>query len=144
MIRRPPKSTLFPYTTLFRSARRGPPVHGAFDPVSPDLGDRQVHRVTHTQAVVPLSDPVPDDGLRLEGPGARHHAQPQQPGHDDPPPHPAPPAGGTLSTPFFRPAPSSVRQNDTSRPDRRLLDLGPLAAMLCHRAERRLRGATWW
>src|SRR2546430_8066809 len=24
MIRRPPRSTLFPYTTLFRSARRGP------------------------------------------------------------------------------------------------------------------------
>src|SRR2546426_8536317 len=25
MIRRPPRSTLFPYTTLFRSERRGPP-----------------------------------------------------------------------------------------------------------------------
>src|SRR5688572_32420995 len=25
MIRRPPRSTLFPYTTLFRSRRRGPP-----------------------------------------------------------------------------------------------------------------------
>src|SRR2546425_3348322 len=25
MIRRPPRSTLFPYTTLFRSSRRGPP-----------------------------------------------------------------------------------------------------------------------
>src|SRR2546429_2447652 len=27
MIRRPPRSTLFPYTTLFRSARRGGEVH---------------------------------------------------------------------------------------------------------------------
>src|SRR3712207_7779718 len=26
MIRRPPRSTLFPYTTLFRSARPGPPL----------------------------------------------------------------------------------------------------------------------
>src|SRR5260221_8587150 len=26
MIRRPPRSTLFPYTTLFRSARPGPPM----------------------------------------------------------------------------------------------------------------------
>src|SRR2546422_7480982 len=27
MIRRPPRSTLFPYTTLFRSWKRGGPVH---------------------------------------------------------------------------------------------------------------------
>src|SRR2546430_11560041 len=29
MIRRPPRSTLFPYTTLFRSRRRPPAPHGA-------------------------------------------------------------------------------------------------------------------
>src|SRR2546427_1345986 len=34
MIRRPPRSTLFPYTTLFRSARRRPP---ARRPVPADL-----------------------------------------------------------------------------------------------------------
>src|SRR5947199_2839311 len=36
MIRRPPRSTLFPYTTLFRSRRRGsaPPRPGAPAPVS--------------------------------------------------------------------------------------------------------------
>src|SRR3712207_8330344 len=28
MIRRPPRSTLFPYTTLFRSVGRGAPRHG--------------------------------------------------------------------------------------------------------------------
>src|SRR5687767_15730733 len=28
MIRRPPRSTLFPYTTLFRSRREHPPRHG--------------------------------------------------------------------------------------------------------------------
>src|SRR5256885_8378478 len=33
MIRRPPRSTLFPYTTLFRSHRPAPrPVHAAVDP----------------------------------------------------------------------------------------------------------------
>src|SRR5215813_3371438 len=32
MIPRPPRSTLFPYTTLFRSDRREPPGHGQPDP----------------------------------------------------------------------------------------------------------------
>src|ERR1700730_10022097 len=74
--------------------RGGLPVHGAFDPVSQHLGDRHVYRVMDAEAVVPLAYPVPDDGLRLQRPGARHQAQPQQPGHDDPSPHPAPPADG--------------------------------------------------
>src|SRR5256885_12328262 len=42
MIRRPPRSTLFPYTTLFRSLlERAPPsmlVHPNFDPVAISLG----------------------------------------------------------------------------------------------------------
>src|SRR5690349_23734150 len=33
MIRRPPRSTLFPYTTLFRSIRRGLPKHWCGDPL---------------------------------------------------------------------------------------------------------------
>src|SRR3712207_7608243 len=32
MIRRPPRSTLFPYTTLFRSAERGRPPRGEREP----------------------------------------------------------------------------------------------------------------
>src|SRR3712207_6851164 len=42
MIRRPPRSTLFPYTTLFRS-RRGDPVSDARQPAPPGplRGDRQ-------------------------------------------------------------------------------------------------------
>src|SRR3712207_7115609 len=32
MIRRPPRSTLFPYTTLFRSGRAGEPDHGGVRP----------------------------------------------------------------------------------------------------------------
>src|SRR3712207_7470106 len=38
MIRRPPRSTLFPYTTLFRSAGAGPP------PTEPRAGRRAVRR----------------------------------------------------------------------------------------------------
>src|SRR2546425_7764921 len=43
MIRRPPRSTLFPYTTLFRSGARPPP---AGEPPLPGSGDpwRQRHR----------------------------------------------------------------------------------------------------
>src|SRR5687767_15457521 len=37
MIRRPPRSTLFPYTTLFRSLGR------------PGLGDHRGHRASHLQ-----------------------------------------------------------------------------------------------
>src|SRR3712207_8923416 len=37
MIRRPPRSTLFPYTTLFRSAQ------GACEPVPPDRFERVPH-----------------------------------------------------------------------------------------------------
>ena len=36
MIRRPPRSTLFPYTTLFRSSAPDPEVPVDPDPVDPD------------------------------------------------------------------------------------------------------------
>src|SRR3712207_7165815 len=42
MIRRPPRSTLFPYTTLFRSLPRGPDVRGG-----DECGDR---RLPHSRA----------------------------------------------------------------------------------------------
>src|SRR5438876_7858608 len=42
MIRRPPRSTLFPYTTLFRS--------------------RQVHRVEHAAQVLAPHDRIPNSG----------------------------------------------------------------------------------
>src|SRR5688572_30950284 len=48
MIRRPPRSTLFPYTTLFRSR-----------PVVPAVG----HRLDHEAVVV---EPVADDGGAAE------------------------------------------------------------------------------
>src|SRR2546429_6002288 len=48
MIRRPPRSTLFPYTTLFRSARRGRalPARGAG---AHRPGRLAAHRVSHTR-----------------------------------------------------------------------------------------------
>src|SRR5215204_3128269 len=42
MIRRPPRSTLFPYTTLFRSGQRDP--HRSLRPVGPELGQRRQDR----------------------------------------------------------------------------------------------------
>src|SRR3712207_8039477 len=47
MIRRPPRSTLFPYTTLFRSARRGGPAsgqHRAGHRLAPGRGGAAVRR----------------------------------------------------------------------------------------------------
>src|SRR5260370_29429645 len=40
MIRRPPRSTLFPYTTLFRSSREGPPPDALF----PHADRHHLHR----------------------------------------------------------------------------------------------------
>src|SRR3712207_8863686 len=58
MIRRPPRSTLFPYTTLFRSmiplARR---------PIAPDAGGRQVER---RPGLAPRRQAKPAVGQRSE------------------------------------------------------------------------------
>src|SRR3712207_699481 len=47
MIRRPPRSTLFPYTTLFRSVDTGELTAGGIDPVS--VIERYGDRVWHVQ-----------------------------------------------------------------------------------------------
>src|SRR3712207_8216387 len=47
MIRRPPRSTLFPYTTLFRSSVRGQPAHDAHQPVAHDVALRRGHGGQH-------------------------------------------------------------------------------------------------
>src|SRR3712207_9223540 len=44
MIRRPPRSTLFPYTTLFRSERRERGVVGPAEPVADGGGAEMGHR----------------------------------------------------------------------------------------------------
>src|SRR5258707_770835 len=76
MIRRPPRSTLFPYTTLFRSRRRP-------DPRLPD------HR--HQRRAVRRRPGQPDRDLaeRLQ-PGPRQPVPVQIPPHRTPPP-PMPP-----------------------------------------------------
>src|SRR3712207_8136811 len=48
MIRRPPRSTLFPYTTLFRSALRG---HAGV--LGHPLGPQGVPRIAHQHGAVP-------------------------------------------------------------------------------------------
>src|SRR2546426_7289697 len=52
MIRRPPRSTLFPYTTLFRSAHGG-------DRPEPDAEDHEVEVVHHAQRSGPRLPAVP-------------------------------------------------------------------------------------
>src|SRR3712207_7544385 len=55
MIRRPPRSTLFPYTTLFRSAQRGevaPERHLA----DPELARRQLRQLAHRHRPLLLID----------------------------------------------------------------------------------------
>src|SRR3712207_7385464 len=49
MIRRPPRSTLFPYTTLFRSGRSGPPASAAHEVLEPlaGAGREPVDEVVH-------------------------------------------------------------------------------------------------
>src|SRR5947209_17244090 len=54
MIRRPPRSTLFPYTTLFRSDRVG---HSL--PADPQFRQQQPHRTT-----TDLGEVLPDGGQR--------------------------------------------------------------------------------
>src|SRR2546426_4013277 len=56
MIRRPPRSTLFPYTTLFRSPRRcpgvQPPEAGARLPAAHRRGDRKSTRLNSSHLVI--------------------------------------------------------------------------------------------
>src|SRR5688572_31384589 len=52
MIRRPPRSTLFPYTTLFRSAARAPDQPDAFP-----VGDGQVESVEEGFGVPGVGEP---------------------------------------------------------------------------------------
>src|SRR3989442_6053062 len=63
MIRRPPRSTLFPYTTLFRS------IHGRQDDPG-DLDDAEADPVDEAHPREPERHPEDDDGDRHRCPGA--------------------------------------------------------------------------
>src|SRR3712207_8124642 len=52
MIRRPPRSTLFPYTTLFRSAEQGGAASYEQDAPVPLLELRGIHKAWRTQPVL--------------------------------------------------------------------------------------------
>src|SRR6267143_4017333 len=54
MIRRPPRSTLFPYTTLFRSpaARPHPPVHGGSSAGRDPARDRKSTRLNSSHSSI--------------------------------------------------------------------------------------------
>src|SRR2546426_9383830 len=62
MIRRPPRSTLFPYTTLFRSRQKG-----GVRPRVPQQGPLLHH------PVIVLDEPVPDRGRRHERRRSEEH-----------------------------------------------------------------------
>src|SRR3712207_7186500 len=49
MIRRPPRSTLFPYTTLFRSGREDRDTEGLRSTVGPDHAELHCGRSRHAQ-----------------------------------------------------------------------------------------------
>src|SRR5260221_2854220 len=70
MIRRPPRSTLFPYTTLFRSHRRGPP-----GPVGGRPGPAQPGNAS------PVSPPTLPPGVRLRARSEEHTSELQS--HSD-------------------------------------------------------------
>src|SRR3712207_7183420 len=66
MIRRPPRSTLFPYTTLFRSPRPEP---ARFDTVA-ELGDHTAQLVTHRHRGLRRKLVVDDVEVGSADPGA--------------------------------------------------------------------------
>src|SRR3712207_8843715 len=55
MIRRPPRSTLFPYTTLFRSGGATEPPHSSF-PFPTGAGRRRAFRDSRIEVVQPSED----------------------------------------------------------------------------------------
>src|SRR3712207_7140353 len=65
MIRRPPRSTLFPYTTLFRSRRHGRPSWTFAHRPRQDLDHQGARHVRSTRACSSGS-PTERDGLRSE------------------------------------------------------------------------------
>src|SRR3712207_9017858 len=73
MIRRPPRSTLFPYTTLFRSKRVVVEWRAWRDVLQPAHGDRAL-----SGCVAAVSDEAADIAKQAEDPGVRR--RPRAPG----------------------------------------------------------------
>src|SRR2546430_5261085 len=67
MIRRPPRSTLFPYTTLFRSRARPVRLRDRLDPLAlRDVGGRDDAAGAHGHGRSPSRDPRASDWPRSE------------------------------------------------------------------------------
>src|SRR5260221_4580535 len=64
MIRRPPRSTLFPYTTLFRSFPLQPRGEPAADVATARDGGQVVDAAEHAEVGQPLKDAEPEGGDR--------------------------------------------------------------------------------
>src|SRR5260370_1501792 len=72
MIRRPPRSTLFPYTTLFRSAAYDSYLRGVFDPQR-DAVERELGKLLPERLLQLYQDQsaVQAAGFQLEKPGGK-------------------------------------------------------------------------
>src|SRR5437773_10296988 len=68
MIRRPPKSTLFPYTTLFRS-KKELPIRKSNSPLPPSFGRIWIHsvRTLATRASKSAENPAKRSATRVRG-----------------------------------------------------------------------------
>src|SRR2546430_13317010 len=67
MIRRPPRSTLFPYTTLFRSLALAPAIHlptGTILDFTPSAEQEQHEDRASTEMTAERSRPLPRDPLK--------------------------------------------------------------------------------
>src|SRR5258708_18498518 len=80
MIRRPPRSTLFPYTTLFRSSREA---HGGWcSPTAQAIAANRVVRHHFPAVPVPAHlGPDCSDGLGCRGRSEEHTSELQSPDH---------------------------------------------------------------
>src|SRR5690242_21151817 len=65
MIRRPPRSTLFPYTTLFRSGRKNGSARPVENVAMPTMG-RSAPPVTEAASSVPMNGPMQANEARSE------------------------------------------------------------------------------
>src|SRR2546422_7015132 len=76
MIRRPPRSTLFPYTTLFRSGQASPPARLArFGAARPDVPAGDEARGRELSARRNRGGRVPGGVLRAEGRSEEHTSE---------------------------------------------------------------------
>src|SRR3989475_12730367 len=91
MIRRPPRSTLFHYTTLFRSQRRGRAAAGAGPVHGTAHGAGDVSRRLRGVPLRRSGDDGRERGQHRQGLGPRRPPPPPPPPAPPAPPPPAPP-----------------------------------------------------